>query len=221
MFVVAQAAGAADTALTANHDWIIELVWYSVLIIAGLALIFISMLGQKRILGTPGSHIVKVKDLFSLQTNVVGLFAVVGVGLIGAALFMRFSDYRGRLTEATNQNTELVSRLDRERQLREDLVEEFRAMNVDFALKFPDDAFPSDPGKIDVTAEVAQEDGRQEWQVIARPGPGGIRASVRGLHAGDFVTLRATDGKVSWKSMPFEVPSVTLEADPMRRVQAG
>jgi len=212
MFVVAQIAGQAETAVKLDPEWILEVVWYSVLIVAGLALIFISVLGQKRLQRASGDSIIKIKDLFSLQTNLVGLFAILGLLLIGAVLFMRFSDYRDKLKASASKNAELTTQIASERKLRESFVDEFKAVSVEFALEFPDEALPTDLSKVNVTAEVTQADGRKEkWEIMARTGPGGIRASVRGLHPGDFVTLRAKDGQRTWRSAPFAVPSVAIE----------
>ncbi|NMO21649.1 hypothetical protein HPC49_49555 [Pyxidicoccus fallax] len=209
---LAQLPGQALPAPGLGPEWVFEVVLYAVLIVAGLALIFLAALGHKRLKGAGGDQVITIKDLFSFRTNLIGLFAVIGFVLVGGVLFMRFSDFRGRLKASEQENAALKIAMEDERQQVREVLDQFRLMSIHFGLEFPEDAAPANPDEVQVKALMSPKDqtGMKEIPSVVQPGPGGIKVAVQGLRVGDVVRLHATEGSRTWKSERFEVPAVPL-----------
>lgn len=210
MLELAHVAAAAE----AKGDWVLEVVIFSVIIAAGLALIFVAVLRQQRRAQEAQSIGLTIKNLFSLNTNPIGLFALIGLALVGGALYAHFKDYRGQLLETRSRYDELEKRVALERAEWKEQLDQYKYVSLDFLLRFPDDALPSDLEVVTVRAAVRPSEPsgtRKDMEVQVQPAPGGLIAKARELHTGDTVRLRATDGKRTWVSDHFVVPSITLD----------
>jgi hypothetical protein len=204
---------------------IVYMVLCILLLVAGLALILVAVLGYKRI-KTSGPIRVGFKDLFSVETNLAGLVALIGLVLVGAATFILVADYRGKLQESEAERKQFEDQLQAEMQTLEgqllqanERLDQYERASFEFKLEFPPEALPEDLDAVKVTAVVASKNRPPlPRPMLPRPGVGGVSVNLDDLSSGDRITFHAEDGQHSWKSEPFfEVPAVTLQMKEVRR----
>ncbi|PTL75107.1 hypothetical protein [Vitiosangium sp. GDMCC 1.1324] len=216
MLAVARLFAQSRPATGLDWEWVVEISGYVLLLFAGLGLIFLTIKVQGRLQRGGASQLITFKDLFTFKTNTVGLFALIGVLLIGATLFLRTKDYRRQINAVETTQGELESELKVERALRE----EQQSVRLEYLLEFPEEgARPGDLADVKVYAMVysSEKSEPQRVDVLEKPETGAIRATVEELNAGDSVSLHATDGEQSWKSDYSVVPSVPV---PMHKREA-
>ncbi|PTL75108.1 hypothetical protein [Vitiosangium sp. GDMCC 1.1324] len=211
MLAVARLFAQSRPATGLDRDWVVEALVYAILLSAGLILIFRTIRAQGRLQDDGTIHRLSIKELFTFKTNAVGLFALVGVLLVGAALFPRFKNYRGELDAAQTKQRDLHDQVIQERERRK----QQESVSMLYLLDFSEEeaASPGDLADVKVSAKVysTTRPEPQPVEVIAQPEKASIRAIVKDLHVGDNVILQAKDGKQTWTSDSLEVPSVPVQ----------
>jgi hypothetical protein len=182
-----------------------------ILLATGPAFILIAVFASKR-LKASGPIRLAVKDLFSVETSLVGLVALIGVVFVGAALFVQLTDYRGKLAAAAEEQKSLSGKLEAQ----EALLSRYERASFVFKLDFAKEPRPQDLDKLKVKVVVKSQTNPQKPRVEEpRLDPeariGGIMVNMDDLRPGDEVMFIAEDDQSRWISEPaFAVPSVTL-----------